>query len=969
MNPAVPSPVNSATTDYQRLKELLCELADLPSDEREVAARNKLNHDPVLLSRVLKMLEGLEQEEGFLEAELPGLLGFEALLDDSIDPGKQEEGRLPGASIGHFKIINRLGEGGMAVVYRALQTEPVKRNVALKVISIHATSIQRIRFERECSTLARFAHPNVAVMYESGVSPAGEPYVAMELIEGFPITDWCKQHQASIEQRIQLFIEVCQGLTHAHGKGILHRDIKPANLLVTEIDGKPVVKVIDFGIAAALTPGIDQLSNLTGQHLIGTPAYMSPESVHISDRQSLDARSDVYSLGVVLFELLCGKRPYDVYDLPLADWVKSLATRNAPHINHVFNRLPVAEKQAIARAAGTGPNRLARLLDSDLNAILGKAMALEPERRYESSHELAEELHRYLGGKAVNAHPPGRIYLTRKFLKRHWLGASFLAAMVLSLAGGIVARELEVRHTRLALEESNAISAFLVDLLEHASPLRLEGEDVLLQDIIDRGSEQLSERFADQPAVHARMLHTLGRIYGERGDYPYGGKLMEEALALMQSPAGVNNPEGEVRLLSDLGVAYRRQGRMEESQQILLEGLEKARSLSPAQPLLEAEMENSLGNVYVVTEDYPRAETHHSRALALRQAELPAGDLQITSSKNNLASVFINSWQLDRALPYAQQTLAEWTAGLPAGHPWIAIARNNLSIIFDRLGMKQEALQLLLEALADSQQRLGPDHPDVADIWRNISNTLIELGKRQEGREALEEYVRIISGSLGPGAPRTLAAERRTAALDLFDQQYARALDSLDSIQKRLPPIDRDSNLSMQVEFDRVRALMGLHRYDEARGILLSIAHAQGTNYLEQKRLAALVAGETGNPEIAIQELLVLQKLAQQDLSERDPIHGGILMDLTQMAMESRDYTQAIDFASRAYSFWKSIYRTSLTLQAQQWLGRANIEAGQRSTGMQQLTEAVQGLRNFLPADHPYLLDVESRLAEYSSTP
>jgi tetratricopeptide (TPR) repeat protein len=548
------------------------------------------------------------------------------------------------------------------------------------------------------------------------------------------------------------------------------------------------------------------------------------------------------------------------------------------------------------------------------------------------------------------------------------LGASFMAAMVLSLIGGIIAREMEVRQTRLALEESNAIAEFLVDLMEHASPLRLEGDEILLQDIIDRGSEQLSERFADQPAVHARMLHTLGRIYGERGDYPYGGKLMEEALALMHS-AGVNNPEDEVRLLSDLGVSYRRQGRMEESQAVLQDGLLKARALSPAQPLLEAEMENSLGNIYVVTEDYPRAETHHSRALALRQAELAPGDLKITSSRNNLASVLINSWQLDRALPYAQQTLAEWTAGLPAGHPWIGIARNNLSIIFDRLGMKQEALELQLEALADSQQRLGPDHPDVADIWRNISHTLMELGRRQEGREAMEEYVRILSGSLGPGSPRTLAAERRTAALDLFDQHYARALHSLDSIRERLPPNDKDSNLSMQVEFDRVRALMGLHRYDEARGILQSIENAQGTNYLEQHRLAALVSGETGAPETAIHELQDLQKLAQQDLPERDPIHGGILMDLTHMAMESGDYAQAIDFASRAYAFWKSIHRASQTLQAQQWLGRAYIEAGQRSMGLQQLTEAAEGLRNFLPADHPYLLDVETRLAEYSSSP
>src|SRR5690606_19591548 len=228
---------------------------------------------------ILNLLRGLQQEETFLEQDLPGLVGLEALRMESADTDDKD--RMPGASIGHFRILDRLGEGGMAVVYRARQTEPIERQVALKVISAHATSVQRTRFERECSTLARFSHPNVAVMYESGVSPAGEPYVAMELVEGLPISDWCRLHKVPLPQRIQLFVEACQGLTHAHGKGILHRDIKPSNLLVTEVDGKAMVKVIDFGIAAALTPGIDQLANITGQQLIGTPAYMSPESVLI----------------------------------------------------------------------------------------------------------------------------------------------------------------------------------------------------------------------------------------------------------------------------------------------------------------------------------------------------------------------------------------------------------------------------------------------------------------------------------------------------------------------------------------------------------------------------------------------------------------------------------------------------------------------------------------------------------------
>lgn len=962
MNPDGSLPDLDAQHDYQRLKQILCDLADLPASERVAAARERVPDDPALLERIQSMLAGLQDQESFLEEDLPGMVGFEALTDDSGADRESGDDRVPGASIGHFRILERLGEGGMAVVYRARQTEPIEREVALKVISTHATTLQRARFERECNTLARFAHPNVAVMYESGVSPAGEPYVAMELVHGLPISDWCRQHRASVEQRIHLFIEVCQGLTHAHGKGILHRDIKPSNLLVAEVDGQPMVKVIDFGIAAALTPGIDRLSNLTGQHLIGTPAYMSPESVHVVDRQALDARSDVYSLGVVLFELLCGKRPYDYYDLPLAEWVRCLATQDAPHISQVFRRLPDAERDAIAQSASTGPNRLARQLDSDLDAIVGKALALEPEHRYGSSAEIAEDLRRYLRGSAVRAHPPSRMYLAGKFLRRNWLGAAFLALMILTLAGGIIAREMEVRQTRLALEESNAISNFLVDLLEHASPLRLEGEDVLLQDIIDRGSEQLSERFADQPKVHARMLHTLGRIYGERGDYPYGSKLLNDALELMRAE-GMENSEEMVRLLSDLGVSLRRQGRLDETQTVLLEGLAKAKQLRPAQPLLEADLENSLGNLYMITEDFERAEAHHSRALQIRQANLPAGDLEITSSKNNLASVLINTWQLDRARPYAEEVLAEWQQELPAGHPWIGIARNNLAIVLERLGRKQESLQLLMDALADAEQRLGPDHPDVGDLWRNISVSLGEVGRYEESIEAMQRHVTIIAAALGADSPRALAAERRLITLKLFDKDYQAALEELNGLHDRLLAGEMNSSLQNLIDFDRVRALVGLERYPEAMVILDGMDNPQGPNYYRQRRYEAVVRGRMGDPQQAVEELAALYQLAVRDLPPQDANLGNLMESLSRMCVAAERYPEAIEWAEQAIGFWQPRHRIITSLLARQLLAEAYIAAAEPGPARQQLQQSIDGLRQYLPAQHPHILKAESLLA------
>ena len=448
---------------YARVKSVLNELAELPAAERVGGAERRLAGDPELRDRVVRMLRGLEEEEDFLETSLPGLVGAQTLTLSLCAARWPQHVHVPGARIGHFEINRKLGEGGMAVVYEAMQFEPVERQVALKVISAHATETQRLRFEREGATLARLSHPHIAAMYDSGVSAGGELWVAMELVRGEPITDWCRRHQAGIEQRLRLFLEACQGISHAHRKGEIHRDVKPSNLMVADIDGSAIVKVIDFGIAAALHPSADRQRDLTGRHLIGTPAYMSPEATHVSDQQALDARSDVYALGVVLYELICGTRPYDGEEISLAAWMVKLSSRDAPPMRQLFDRFAASEQIRIAANRNCSVARLERILRSDLDLVVRKAMALEPEQRYASPLDLADDLNRYLDGQAVGAHSPSTVYRARKFLRRHWLATGAMALLILTLAGGFVVRELEVRQTRRALAESDAVSEFLVD--------------------------------------------------------------------------------------------------------------------------------------------------------------------------------------------------------------------------------------------------------------------------------------------------------------------------------------------------------------------------------------------------------------------------------------------------------------------------------------------------------------------------
>jgi tetratricopeptide (TPR) repeat protein len=853
----------------------------------------------------------------------------------------------------------------MAVVYRAREIEPLDRIVALKVIRSHATEVQRQRFERECAPLARFSHPNVAAIYESGVSESGEPWAAMELVDGLPISDWCDEHRSSVDERVGLVLQACQGLAHAHSKAILHRDIKPSNQLVTDVDGKPVTKVIDFGIAGALEHQGDDRARLTGRHLIGTPAYMSPESVHVADRESLDARNDVYSLGIVLYELLCGRRPYDLEHQALADWVKTLATREPPTMTRVLSGLTAQEQFEIATVREATPGALRRRLGVELDAIVAKALSLDPERRYRSSSELADDLQRHLDGQPVSAHPPSRIYLTRKFVRRHWVGVLASIAVVLALISGIVGREIEMRKTRAALEESNAVTDFMVDLLEHASPQRMTGDEVTLQDIIDRGAEELQIQFPDQPATRARLLHTLGRVFGARGDYERDSALLSQARDIYASEA-VDDPVAEAGLLADLAVAQRRLGRLDEAEQTLMVAREVAVPVAAANPLLEANLASSLGNVYVIRENWEKAEPLYSRALELREANLPPGDPQVTTSRNNLATTLTNSWQPVRALPLAEQTLVEWRESLPAGHPWIGIALNNLAVNFNRLGRRQEALDVFEQALQEVEHRLGPGHPDVADYWRNISVQLNGHGRRDEGRAAMQKHHEILLNSLGPEAERTLAAERRLIALGLTDRQWAQTLAGMEDLRERLLRGQGNSSLLEQVDINRAQALVGLGRYAEAQVVLddlleriASSGNPNATRQISARRIQAMAVGRAGDPQTAVEMLEQLLMESRERLAPWNQQVGLVMSELAAQALAAGDLQASIRWALEILGDERIG-----VLPTERLLIRARLAAAYRANGQaaladETLKQAVEGLTDLVGPDHPMVAEAQ----------
>lgn len=407
-----------------------------------------------------------ESSAFFLEArEHQGLLA-EEILESAVEQPESGEfaasEEKSGVRIGPYRLIERIGEGGYGVVYEAEQEAPFHRRVALKIIRLGMDTENVIaRFEAERQALALMEHPNIARVFDAGATATGRPYFVMERVTGERITTWCDRERLDLVQRIDVFVRVCQGIQHAHQKGVIHRDIKPSNILVTLQDGAPVPKVIDFGVAKAAGSVREhpEMAWTARDQLIGTPPYMSPEQIDLSGLK-VDTRSDVYSLGALLYELLGGRAPFDGKALAavgVSEMRRILLEEEPPRLSRMLAALPAAELAGIAEARREEPARLVAKLRGDLDGIVAMALAKEPDRRYQTVNGLAADLQRYLACEPVKASPPGRLYLARKFVRRNRLACILGSAIALSVVGGFGTSIWLFLNERAALVEQERL--------------------------------------------------------------------------------------------------------------------------------------------------------------------------------------------------------------------------------------------------------------------------------------------------------------------------------------------------------------------------------------------------------------------------------------------------------------------------------------------------------------------------------
>ena len=684
--------------------------------------------------------------------------------------------------IGAYRILDVLGEGGMAVVYLAEQSEPVKRRVALKIVKLGMDSKQVVaRFESERQALAVLDHPNIAKVFDGGIAASGRPYFVMELVHGIPITDYCDDHRLSTNDRVDLFAAACSAVQHAHHKGLIHRDLKPSNLLVGVVDGNPQVKIIDFGIAKATSTSFTDKTLFTkiGQ-LIGTPQYMSPEQANVTGLD-VDTRTDIYSLGVVLYELLVGVVPIDLTAVGEQAMRVAVRERDAPKPSTRITELGDT-KDEIAKARSTDAEKLQRQIKGDLDWVVMRAIAKDRTRRYETANALAMECRRFLNHEPVLARPPSAGYLLQRFIRRNRaMVVAGTVALVAILAGAVAATVGFVRATeaeQAALREAETarqVSDFLVDLFEVSDPSEARGNSILAREILDRGAGSIDIDLAGQPEVQAALMNTMGNVYASLGLYGSAQPLLDTALPKSEAAYGRRSTE-VARILYGLGGLARLQGDYEVSVSRHQEALAIRTELLGEKHLDIAESLHALGVAFYFQSEYEAAEVVELESLAMYTGLLGENDERVAAVNHSLGSVMHNTDRYEEAEKRKRDSLRVFRNVFGDFHPNVASVLNDLALVLADVGRMEEAEIAFNESLAIWRKIYPDDHPFIAETQAQLAGLFRGMGDVERSDSLYREAIAMLERTVGNEHMLTLRTKDSYGVLLLSTGRFEEAV-------------------------------------------------------------------------------------------------------------------------------------------------------------------------------------------------
>jgi serine/threonine protein kinase/tetratricopeptide (TPR) repeat protein len=738
---------------------------------RELYLDGACGNDKQLRQRIDDLLGAHDSTANFLK-----LPEADPAFSASISEG-------PGTKIGRYKLLEQIGEGGFGVVFMAEQEQPVRRHVALKIIKLGMDTREVVaRFEAERQALAMMEHTNIAKVFDAGSTDAGRPYFVMELIRGVPITNYCDQNALSVERRLHLFLLVCQAVQHAHQKGIIHRDLKPTNVLVTPHDDKAVPKIIDFGVAKATEGKLTDKTLFTGfRQLVGTPTYMSPEQAQLSGID-IDTRSDIYSLGVLLYELLTGTTPFDAKQLLSSSFEeiqRTIREVEPPPPSTRLSTLAVDIQTAKANERSSDPKHLNQQLRGDLDWIIMRCLEKDRTRRYETATGLAEDIQRYLTDQPVEARRPTKWYRLNKFIRRNKVGvlagsailATLLLGLMLASVGFIRAsRQEQIARTQAARSEQ--VAQFLQDMLKAAGPGVARGRDAtLLREILEQTATRLEKDLADQPEVQGDLWFTLGNTYREIGDYPNSVSMLQHAVDNYRTGLGQNSSKTAVALShlgrcqsfvgdvptgkknTQLAVAIAR--KLNDPDALAACMLDAGRAFeangtttSEGAPFLReavaiwkktgsdpASLADCMENLATMSTDHAAAESESlaREALSIHRQHFRSDDQRVANSLYVLGEVLLEEDKLAEAESTFHQAYDLYGKIYDARHPYRLDILHDYSCALAKQGKFNEANSLIQKELKTS--------PLNANYWHELGRFNAARGDREQAIDSLTHAV------------------------------------------------------------------------------------------------------------------------------------------------------------------------------------------------------------------------------------
>ncbi len=698
-----------------------------------------------------------------------------------------------GKQIGPFHIVERIGRGGMGLVYLAEQTDLAQRQVAIKVVRPElATKSMLARFEAERRALAIMDHPNIAKVLDSGQTEFGHPYFVMELVRGVPITTYCDKARFNPLQRLELMVSVCNAVQHAHQKGIIHRDIKPSNVLVTEFDGKPVPKIIDFGIAKAIDAKLSEQSLHTDfGAVVGTLEYMSPEQAGL-EPQDVDTRSDVYSLGVLMYELLTGSTPIDRTQMESVAFIELLRTirevdppRPSTRISSTDNAPSVAANRSIE------PARLQGFVRGELDWIAMRAIEKDRDRRYQSANDLSQEIQRFLQHEPVHAGPPTVRYRLSKFLRRNRTASIALGLVLFSILAGSVAttlgwlesrrqyalavvaegKEREARklaEQRLseaeaarekekeARETSDAIANFMSETLGRPSP-GVDGRTVTIVDAFSRSVDKLNNDFAERPLIRAKLLHAIGWTYLKLGLYQEAVGVLAKSFDVYQDRFGARDKVA-AGLLTDLSTAYWSSGNVKKAIELGEQSIAIREAIPDAAPHDQTSAKVQLATAYKLAGNLKKAIELQESCFAEYENRLGPRHFSTLSCLSDLASCYSASGKLSDAKAAYEKARAAYMETVGLENPDTLRVSNNLGSVLNNLGKPAEAISMLEETLVLRRKILGDMHAHTTSTVNNLANSYILSNQLEKATLLYQTNLETRMKALGPNHIQTLKA-------------------------------------------------------------------------------------------------------------------------------------------------------------------------------------------------------------------